>query len=96
MTLESSITNGILRYLRTCPRTKAVKRHGSGMGSNGQPDIVGCINGLHFELEVKQVGNKPTKLQEIEMQGWRDAGALVAVVHSVDEVRKFLQPYGAV
>ena len=40
------------------------KRHGSTLGLAGDPDFYGLWRGLHWELELKAPGAKPTKLQD--------------------------------
>lgn len=55
---------------------------GTGFGTNGIPDIIGCYKGRFFGIEVKRPGKKPTPMQfarlaEIEKSGgggfWGDA-----------------------
>lgn len=52
-----------------------------GYGGNGVPDVVGCYLGLFFAIECKAGRNKPTKLQEKNMQWIADAGGLTWVVN---------------
>lgn len=89
---ESAIVRAILTYLKTRPEIWAMKVHGSPMQVAGIPDIVGVFGpaGRAFALEVKRPGEAPTVLQERIMERLRAAGVLVAVVHSVDEVREVL------
>lgn len=87
---EKAIVNSIMRYLEKLPGCYAFKTHGSIYGS-GQPDIVGCIKGRAFALEVKRPGGKPTKLQVCMLEKWKSAGAVTGVVHSVDEVKEVLE-----
>ncbi len=88
---ETAIVNTIVRYLRSLPGCAVRKRWGGGMGVAGDPDITGCIRGRHLELEVKRPGGKPTPLQEKRLREWRDAGAVVEVVASVEDVREILR-----
>ena len=91
--LETSVTKAILNYLKTIPYCKAEKRHGGLYGNAGKPDITGCFYGLRFEFEVKRgpVGYDATDLQKKELAEWDAAGAVTAVVYSVDEVRKIME-----
>jgi hypothetical protein len=89
--LETSITRRILTYLKTIPRCKAEKRHGGAFGNGGKPDITGCLDGLRFEFEVKRKGNVASFLQKKELAEWEDAGAVTAVVYSVQEVMTIIQ-----
>lgn len=44
-----------------------------GFGRSGVPDIICCYNSLFLAIECKAGKNKPTALQEKEMQKIRDA-----------------------
>jgi hypothetical protein len=88
--LEKHIVDSIVKYLRTVPGCAVRKRHGTAFGVAGDPDLYGTLNGRHFELEVKRVGNPPTALQERRIEEWRAAGAIVGVVHGLDEARAVL------
>ena len=52
-----------------------------GYGRSGVPDIIGCLNGKFFAIECKAGNNKPTALQEREMQRIRDTGGNTLVVN---------------
>ena len=88
---EKAIVNSILRYLNSLPQCRAEKTWGGGYGNAGKPDITGCLKGRRFELEVKKPGGKPTPLQKVTLEQWKEAGAIVAVVHSVDEVKEIMK-----
>jgi hypothetical protein len=91
MTTERAIVKAILAYLNSLPGCLARKRWGGGMGVAGDPDIDACIRGRSVQLEVKRPGERPTPLQAKRLEEWRKAGAIVAVVHSVAEVRAVLE-----
>ena len=98
---ERLIVSEILTWLNSLPGCIAVKRHG-GVTSMGLADIEGCITvnidigttritvGAHFELEVKRPGQQATVLQEAMLSRWTRAGAVTAVVHSLDGVKALL------
>jgi len=88
--LEKTITNNIIRYLNSLPACYARKIHSSRYAS-GFPDIVCVKGGRTYWLEVKRPGGKPTKLQEVELGKWQEAGATVAVVHSLDEAKHVIE-----
>jgi hypothetical protein len=90
MTTERAIVKAILAYLNGLPGCLARKRWGRGMGVAGDPDIDACIRGRSVQLEVKRPGEKPTALQAKRLEEWRKAGALAAVVSSVEEVKSLL------
>lgn len=52
-----------------------------GFGRSGVPDIVGCFNGLFFAIECKAGSNKPTPLQQKNMDEIVQAGGLTWVVN---------------
>jgi hypothetical protein len=74
-----------MRALRSVPELVARKRWGSEMAAAGDPDLTGCFRGRHFELEVKAPGGRLTRIQEVRLEEWRAAGAVVGVVHSAGE-----------
>ncbi len=88
--LEKTIVDSIVKYLRTIPGCIVRKRHGTTFGVGGDPDLYGSMNGRHFELEVKRRGNSPTPLQVTRMRQWREAGAIVGVVHTPLEAAEVL------
>ncbi len=87
---ESGITAQIMAALRRVPRCIVRKRHGTGWGVAGDPDLYGSIGGKHFELEVKRWGEELTPLQEARLAQWRASGAIAGVAHSVDEALALL------
>ena len=53
-------------------------------GRAGVPDIVGCINGRFFGIEVKAGKGKTTVLQEQQLQAIRDAGGIALVINETN------------
>jgi Holliday junction resolvase len=53
----------------------------SGYTSSGVPDIVGCYRGTFFGIECKAGKNKPTALQEKNLDDIRKAGGIAMVVN---------------
>lgn len=49
-----------------------------GYGRSGVPDIVACIDGVFWGIEVKAERRLPTKLQTVEMRRITDAGGRTA------------------
>jgi Holliday junction resolvase len=89
MTTEKSITLSIRKYLKSIG-AKVYKIHGSGMGVNGAPDLLGAYAGRPLALEVKQPGEQLTALQEKELKELAAAGAIAARVESVEDVKKII------
>ena len=53
----------------------------SGFGASGVPDIVGCFAGLFFGIECKAGKNKPTRLQQKNLDAIADAGGIALVIN---------------
>ena len=87
---EKSIVESILKHLNSLERTRARKIHG-GPYMGGWPDILAVKDGQAYFFEVKRPGGRPTKLQLYELDEWMSAGATVAVVTSVEDVRAVLE-----
>jgi Holliday junction resolvase len=60
-----------------------------GYGASGIPDIVGCYNGKFFAIECKAGMNKPTPLQEKNLNSIKATGGITLVVNedNIDDVR---------
>ena len=63
-----------------------------GYGRSGVPDIVGCYRGMFFGIECKAGKNKPTPLQQKNLDDISKQGGLALIVNetNVDEVRSCL------
>lgn len=46
----------------------------AGFGKSGVPDIVACLRGVFWAIEVKREGKGPTKLQEDRRRAIVEAG----------------------
>jgi|WetSurMetagenome_2_1015567.scaffolds.fasta_scaffold632336_1 hypothetical protein len=57
-----------------------------GLG-RGSADLIGCLDGRYFAIEVKTQTGETTKWQEAWLQSIRDVGGFACVVRSVDEAR---------
>ena len=55
-----------------------------GYGRSGVPDIVSCYRGVFVAIECKAGSNKPTPLQEAEMQKIGEAQGFVLVVNETN------------
>ena len=56
----------------------------------GVPDIVGCISGRFFALELKRDEGKPSKLQEYNIELLRRAGGEACVIRTVKEALEII------
>lgn len=58
---------------------------------NGVPDIVGCTHSGHFfAIEVKYGSNKPSKLQEWNIQEIKKRGGIALIAYDLDTVKAAL------
>lgn len=63
-----------------------------GYGSSGVPDIVGCHYGNFFGIECKAGKNKPTALQQKNLDSIYAAGGTALVINegNIEDVRNML------
>ena len=66
-----------------------------GYGKSGVPDIVGCYKGLFFGIECKAGSNKPTALQQKNLDDINKADGFAMVVNEDNfyTVRELLERY---
>ena len=63
----------------------------AGFGKGGVSDIIACIDGVFWAIEVKREGKEPTKRQELRMQevraagGWATAGTAKKVIATIED-----------
>lgn len=81
---EASIQRAIQRELRL--RGFWIRKlHGGPFSVAGDPDLLAIRHGRAFALEVKRPGEKPAPIQLRRLEELEAAGAVVGVVHSVEE-----------
>lgn len=83
MTPEGKVKEAIKRRLFEAGIYFFMPR-GTVYGRRGIPDIVGCVGGRFFAIEVKAGKNKPTKLQSMEHDAIRAAGGVALVVNEAN------------
>ena len=88
---EKTITNQILKYLKSLPECFAFKEHGGLYGTSGIPDIIVCYKGKFVAFEVKNENGKLSKLQEITIAKIRKANGMAFKVTSLEEVKEILK-----
>lgn len=90
---ESRLTRKILVALREIPGSWWVKIHG-GPFQSGIPDIMGCVRGHLYALEVKspETGHGVTALQAQTIDKINAAGGTARVVRSVEEALEVVWP----
>lgn len=80
--------------------TALLKRYGAyyfypvtgGYGMSGVPDIVACYNGCFIGIECKAGKNKPTELQQQNLERIKDNGGYALVINedNIHELEKVL------
>ena len=88
---EKTITNQILKHLKSLPECFAFKEHGGLYGTSGIPDIIVCYKGKFVAFEVKTENGKLSKLQEVTIRKIQSAQGLALNVTSLDEVKTILK-----
>lgn len=73
---------------------EVMKVHGNATQSAGQPDLIGCIGGRMFAIELKQPGKRPTPLQFKRLRAWAKAGALAGWARTEVELDDLLSHLG--
>lgn len=86
---ESSLQNSVLKFLNALEGCIAENVSGNSQQS-GRPDVNGCYRGKSFRIELKVLGNKPTKKQIINLSKWLKAGSAICVAYCLDDVKKFI------
>ena len=83
---ESKLQRKIRKVLEETVGGFWVKIHGSQYQKAGLPDLLGCVDGLFFGLEVKlQDIGEPTKLQIETISDINRAGGVATIVRSPEE-----------
>ena len=80
--------------MNAVPNCIAEVRTQTGYGKKGGADILGCIDGRHFELEVKQPKKKLTNLQKKSLSDWAQKGAITGRVEDVESTRLVFKEHG--
>lgn len=97
-TKESIIQLDILKYLNSLPNCKAIKVMAAN--EDGTPDVFCCYRGTMLILEVKasekdaMASVEDQKRQYMQMVQWRQAGARVLYVWSLDMAKEVIGNIG--
>ena len=82
----------ILKYLNGLPDCWAVKVISANQ--RGVPDILGCCRGRFIAIEVKSADNKPSKIQQSQLNAIKQAGGTAEVVTSLEQMQKLIKEFG--
>ena len=88
--LETKLKNQVIEYLRRAYPTAGVYKSADRFTS-GIPDLILCVDGKFFAIELKVGRNEPTPIQKFVIKRIRAAGGRVAVCWSLDEVKQFMK-----
>lgn len=86
---ETQFKTRALNYLRA-QYPKGFFWKASDQFQGGIPDIVGCIEGKFIAIELKVKGNKTTPLQDFVLNKLKEAGAIIAVCYSIDDIKELM------
>lgn len=87
---------GLVKDIRVTLRGKVggfwIKQHGSQYSQQGVPDLIGCVRGVFFGLEVKVPGKEDTltPLQSETLDTINAEGGFAKTVTSTDEALGFV------
>lgn len=72
MASEKKFENKVKSWLHQLQKEgqpiKFIKIWGGGFQKAGIPDLICCINGIYFEVELKASNGRPTELQKYNIQ----------------------------
>lgn len=80
MTPEAKVKKKVVSYLKEIGAYYFYPVTG-GYGRSGVPDVVGCYNGRFFGIECKAGSNKPTPLQDKNLEDIGKAGGINLVIN---------------
>ena len=60
---------------------KFIKIWGGGFQKAGIPDLICCINGIYFEVELKASNGKPSDLQEYNIRVTNEANGIGMILY---------------
>lgn len=92
MTPEKKVKNAVVKQLKELGAYYFYPVTG-GYGASGVPDIVGCYYGRFFAFECKAGKNKPTPLQQKNIDQITEMKGIVAVINesNQDQIRNLLE-----
>lgn len=89
MTPEGKLTADVKKLLHSFgAKLWHFKVHGGPAQRAGIPDIVGCLGGKFFAIELKAGGNETSLRQDIEIKRIKEAGGSAFVCRSLGDVKE--------
>lgn len=90
---ETRLKNIVIKYIKKGYSSAWIYKTADRWQS-GIPDLLMCINGRFYAIELKAGRNNPTKLQQYVLNKIRTAGGRAKVCRSVEDVKNFLKGGG--
>lgn len=87
---EASVVKSIVDYIKKIGGA-VIKTHGDAYSVVGTPDLLACILGDFWAIEVKDGDNTPSKAQRYQLKLWRNAGAHTLVAWSMGDLKSALK-----
>lgn len=88
---EKQIENEIKQYIKECGGL-SYKIHGGDLyQETGIPDLLCCLKGLFFGIEVKDPGGKPSAIQLVQGARIKKAGGHFLIAKSVQDVKDYIE-----
>lgn len=84
-TKETALQNKVIVVLKKIFKEDIWFSKISDRYNRGIPDIIGCIDGMFFGLELKRDKGRPSKLQLYNIDKIKKAGGTVCIVRTVEE-----------
>lgn len=84
MTPEKKVKQAVVKQLKELGAYYFYPVTG-GYGASGVPDIVGCYYGRFFAFECKAGKNKPTALQQKNIDQIQEMKGIVAVINETNQ-----------
>jgi len=84
MTPEKKVKQRVVEQLKALPDLYYFFPATGGYGKSGVPDIVGCYKGKFFSIECKAGNNKPTALQQRELDAIANAEGKAWIVNEAN------------
>ncbi len=84
---EQQLQRKLLRYLESKGHynTKVISANKKGV-----PDIIACVKGRFYGIEVKLPNGKVSELQEYNLEKIKASGGVGVVIRSLDELKELL------
>jgi hypothetical protein len=91
-TPEKLVKNKVVAQLKTLGAYYFYPVTG-GYGASGVPDVVGCYKGRFIGIECKANGNKPTALQQMNLDKIAAQGGIALVIDetNVNELKGMIE-----